>query len=91
MKFIIARDIPDDCTDSPMLFNEERYEEYRRTYGEEPDYVGLIVFFSDVIDWLLGMDKDTQNFILRNAEISDDECRCIKAELAALSKLAALS
>ena len=78
--FIIARDMPAEFGESPALFNAERFEEYCRTYGE-PEYETEVVTLDDVIDWLDAMDKEGQNFILRNAEIPDHEYRYITAAL----------
>ena len=75
--FIIARDIPAEFGESPALFNAERYEEYCRTYGE-PEYETEEATLDEVIEWL---DREGQNFILRNAEITDQEYRYIKAAL----------
>ena len=78
--FIIARDMPAEYGESPAMFNAERFEEYCRTYGE-PEYETEEATLDDVIEWLAGLNKEGQNFILRNAEITDHEYRYIKAAL----------
>jgi len=80
-QFVIARDIPAEYCESTALFNAERYEEHCRTYGEPEYETETGNSLDDVIEWLAGLGKDDQYFILRNAEISDSEYRYIKAAI----------
>jgi hypothetical protein len=79
--FIIARDMPAEFGESPALFNMERYDEYCGTYGEPEYETETGNSLDDVIEWLAGLNKEGQNFILRNAEIWNSEYRYIKAAL----------
>ena len=85
MQFEIIREMSDEFGESAQLFSDmDAYFSYISDLDYEwlpyPDSETATIF--EVVEWLNSMNERGQNFILRNAVITDIERAAIEAALA---------